>query len=395
VPGSGKTYYAVSVIDREFFKVKDSKYLTLFTNVAQFNFHEFQSRAFKRDLKFNSYAFDFNKFIVKVEDLYSIYKDKNKTENDLVEFAKSINFYKALFIIDEAHNYFNKENEALTFFLTYHRHLYVDLYFVTQNAALFHSKYLALSELFYSSLRRSRALSSSFSYTVFGSFPLSKDNQLESLSLKPSKEIFQYYESGGKVNSKSYGKKYIIMFAVGLIFFIFYLFYAASALFTAEKVDQNLTRPAISVTQIIEEEEEEKTYNLSDDCFNFRLQCDTQKDFCVGGGWEIDLSGEIKKGLYSSFAYPSAYIFNTFADNDISALYEQRDRNTHNVILIEYCVDPEFIRRYFFRFLPSSSTDLFLSPFAQRQKDEKMVQGKEFDDSISVSDFIPNIKLDK
>lgn len=52
-----------------------------------------------------------------------------------------------LIVVDEAHNFFNKKNdEILTWWLTYHGHLYQDIILITQDLSLIDTGYKAVAE---------------------------------------------------------------------------------------------------------------------------------------------------------------------------------------------------------------------------------------------------------
>ena len=72
--------------------------------------------------------------------------------------AKKLNLYKALFVIDEAHNFFQTKDDVLVWWLTYHRHLYQDIFLITQNLALIDRKYKPLAEYFYKAVPSSLRL---------------------------------------------------------------------------------------------------------------------------------------------------------------------------------------------------------------------------------------------
>jgi zona occludens toxin len=63
------------------------------------------------------------------------------TDEQLIEIAKQFNYYKASFFIDEAQNYLSKKQDHIMWFWTYHRHLNIDIYCITQNISYIHTDY--------------------------------------------------------------------------------------------------------------------------------------------------------------------------------------------------------------------------------------------------------------
>jgi len=332
VPGSGKSYGVVNEIYKQFFLLKNPKYLTLFTNISDFDFHLFKSFSFKRDFHYNAYQFDYDKFYISISKLFECYKDKTKSELDLVELAKSLKIYKSMIVIDEAHNYFDKSDDILTFFLTYHRHFYCDIYLITQNISLFYPKYSQLSELFWVGLRRSKALTSSFRYSVYTGLPLSKDTYIESFTLKPDSHIFDFYNSGGKINSKNYGKKYLLLFVLGLFSFFTYMFFVFNKI--TDSPNSNLNSSSIS-SEIVSDSSSDSSFDS--DCEFIRITCDLHDKYCFSNHSDI----------YPYRNYSLSHVINSFKDNDYLPIYQQRIDNDN--VYFEYCVSNDFLSLYFHR----------------------------------------------
>ncbi len=220
VPGSGKTYKAVHHIYKHFgknSKSKDDKYLFCYTNIDAFNFDAVDERVKKLD-------FDLLKSRLLV--LHDLYKRK-ATDAELIEKAKEFEIYKALFVIDEAHNYFQSRDPVLVWWLTYHRHLYQDIYLITQNLSLIESKYKPLAEYFYkavpSSLRFSKKV---FKYNVFVDQRMYKDTKAKVEKLKLDSEVLSLYHAGDTTKSPNFIKRFIfialfISIFVGIFFYYF------------------------------------------------------------------------------------------------------------------------------------------------------------------------------
>jgi len=237
IPGSGKSYYAVNVIYDNFAKdiPKNAKlslkkdYLVCYTNIDGFNF----------DLVNNVYPLDFSKLLSQLEILYFM-KMQGKSDEELIEKAKEFNIYKALFVIDEAHNYFNNDNKILVWWLTYHRHLYQDIILITQNLALIHSKYKPLSEMFLKAKPPSLSLSKKyFYYKHFTESRLSQASYVKTIKLLKKPEVFKLYHSGDKVVSENVILRFILFsfFFLVLLFAGFYFFFLSKLNDSKVKVD--------------------------------------------------------------------------------------------------------------------------------------------------------------
>jgi zona occludens toxin len=214
VPGSGKSYFAVYHIYNTFLKDnKDCPYLFLYTNINQFKF--------QIDERFIQLR-DFNKQILEpVTLLYQKFKE-GYDDNQLNDLAKQYKLHKVLLVIDEAHTFFDKDNQALTWFLTYHRHFYIDIFLITQNLMLIHYKYRKIAEFFYRAVPRSLALNRGFRYFVY--IDENFNERVEIKNLPFNKEVFSLYHSGDEVRSKSFLLKILLIVLLGFLFFLLLFF---------------------------------------------------------------------------------------------------------------------------------------------------------------------------
>jgi len=222
VPGSGKTYYSLYKIYTDFIK-SDTHYDYLYTNIAMFKFGiSPKFREFKNDI-----------FLERISILYDLYKN-NVTEVELIEKSKELEIFNSFFVIDEAHNFFDKERPELVFFLTYHRHFNCDLYLISQNLLLIHYKYRYLAEYFVKAKNRSIALSSNvFSYNYFADDKF--QDRLESVTLPKRKEVFELYKSGDVVRSKNFLNKFFIYIFILLFLAIVIFYFLIHYFFTPQK----------------------------------------------------------------------------------------------------------------------------------------------------------------
>ena len=229
-PGSGKSYLAVYKIWEFFYKNKKrkskldseklSKYKVCYTNINEFKF----------DLFDNVLEFDFNDIMYHLTNLYTMYQNK---ENDqkLLEYCENNNFKNALFVIDEVHNIFKKNDEILIWWLTYHRHLYHDLFLITQDLSLVPNEYKRIAEFFYKAVDSGKRLfSKKFRYIQYSNYRMYQNSIIQggALNIPFSTEIFNLYHSGNDTKIKSFVQKYLIfaflLVLLAIFAFIFTIF---------------------------------------------------------------------------------------------------------------------------------------------------------------------------
>jgi len=247
IMGSGKSYYAVDFI----FKKKND-YYKIYTNIDGFKYSE------------NIEPFKFSWFIDILTELKLIYDDENSSDEDLWEYLYSIGFLNSnqkedikpvLFVIDEAHNFFDKKNDLLTWFITYHRHYFIDAILITQTYSLIHSSYHKLFENIIHAIPASRRLlNSNFKYQKHIKLPIS-DGKYGTYSgdiyLKKNPKVFAMYQSGDRVRTKSYLHKYIYYF-IGFVILGFFAFYKLKQQLTPEsKKDTNVNKSESNITKKI------------------------------------------------------------------------------------------------------------------------------------------------
>lgn len=222
VPGSGKTYYAVDKIFNNFSTHKEAKkdknitYEICYTNINEFKFDKVE----------NVLYLDFDELKRNLTTLHRYYKDK-KDDDFLIEKCKEYNIYNALFVIDEAHNYFDIKDVVLVWWLSYHRHLYHEIILITQNLALIESKYKSFSEFFYKAFAQSLTLiKTHFKYNVYVSSRMSNISKSGTMKIKRNDFVFDLYKSGDSINSQNVVLKFIIFVIITLFFLVlFFKFY--------------------------------------------------------------------------------------------------------------------------------------------------------------------------
>lgn len=248
IPRSGKTYYAMFLLYMQFIFVKP---VTAFSKFMDKYFPKKPSRSYEIAYT-NINQFDFSKspkikpfdyFAVypELEILCLMYLDK-KTDDELIEYARSVNLYNCLFVIDECQNFFAKEDKVLTWWFTYHGHLYHDLILITQNLDLIHTSYAKLGEFFYKAVPpSSRFFSNKFRYVQFNSAKLFQKDKIGDFHVPMIKEIFDMYVSGASNNAKSHVKKYLA-YSLVLILILIFAFRQFLSLFDTGVADTNTTK---------------------------------------------------------------------------------------------------------------------------------------------------------
>ena len=236
IPRSGKTLKAVALIYETFVapkipkkgfldkaleksglsKEKENIYEVCYTNINQFNF-EIDDRIIK---------LDFDDLMAKLGLLHSMYLAK-KSDDELIEKSREFNLLNALFVIDEAHNFFNKKDDVLTWWLSYHGHIYHDIILITQHLSLILKDYTQFTEYFYKAIpQRFRFSKNTFKYIEYSGRELYKNQKLGVVSLRVKPEYFSLYVSGSQKKDKPIIYKYIILliFLILIALFSFYRF---------------------------------------------------------------------------------------------------------------------------------------------------------------------------
>jgi zona occludens toxin len=224
VPGSGKTYRAAYALYSNFGlddKLKDKKFILndvkfAITNLNEIKLENFQSGSIKK--------LDWDLFYDSLTTLHALYKDKN-TDNELLIKAKELELCECLIILDECHNFLEKNDVVLVWWLSYHRHLHHQIYLITQNLSLVHSKYKSFSEFFYRAKPSSLKLfKSSMVYFQYTSSRLSLISKSGVVKIPFNKIIFDSYHSGANQQSQNLIKKYLVISVILISLLISVLF---------------------------------------------------------------------------------------------------------------------------------------------------------------------------
>ena len=222
--GSGKSYYA------SYHMYYDSKkYHSILTNID----------GIKTTDKIK--PLEFKKFTNEIlNDCYNLQVVEDKSFDDVIEYLQSKDILPAdvsennriLLVVDEAQNYFGKSSKlepALVWFITQHRHLYIELYLITQKYTLLRPDY-HLFNLVYKAYPPVKQFSKSkIRYTEYAGLPLNEDNKSKTFSLPKEQKIFDMYVSGDKVESPNILKKYFLLFVALLVVVLVILYYFLSS----------------------------------------------------------------------------------------------------------------------------------------------------------------------
>lgn len=237
VPGSGKTYKAVYTIFNNFSYNEKAKkdikkdFINCYTNINEFKFDKVD----------HVHKLDFDDLKIKLTKLHKLYKEK-VTDEVLIEKLKEFGIYKSLFVIDEAHNYFDSNDIVLIWWLSYHRHLFQDIYLITQNLGLIFTKYKTFSEFFYRAKSTTVSLDrNTFKYDVYINSRLAMNARSHTEKLPKIKEVFELYQSGDSVSTKNILLKFYVfsffMIVSGIVFAYFYF-----ATDSKSHVDKNIAQ---------------------------------------------------------------------------------------------------------------------------------------------------------
>lgn len=248
-PGSGKTYLAVAKLYEYFIDEKRKKepdWLFAYTNINEFDFTK--SEIIK--------PLDLDVLYDGLTDLHNLYLDK-VTDDELNEKAKELNLYNVLFVIDECHsNIFHEKNDkVIIWWLTYHRHMYQDIWLITQNLSLVDTKYKKIAEFFYKAIDGSnRLFGNRFKYALFNSPTMYNKRDIVpggGISLKFNPEIYSLYHSGDKTIHKSYIKYYFLIsfLFIALFIFLFFLFKKSFMSDEKEVIKQDLSKQNLVISK--------------------------------------------------------------------------------------------------------------------------------------------------
>lgn len=221
VPGSGKTYKAVLSIFNNFSDSPNAKkdmkkeYLFCYTNINELKFGNLH----------DTFPLDVDDLKVKLAQLHKLYKAK-ATDDELIEECTKLNLYKCLFVIDEAHNIFDNNDVVLIWWLSYHRHLYHDIFLITQNLSLIFTKYKSFSEYFFKAKSTTISLNrNTFKYDVYINSRMAMNSRSHTEKLPKLEEVFNLYHSGDSVKASNVLLKFYFFAFIMLVVSVLFAFY--------------------------------------------------------------------------------------------------------------------------------------------------------------------------
>lgn len=242
VPGSGKTYRAVSFLYDIFLDDKSKsfgKFSKFYTNINEFKFSAFPDCV--------GFPIDFDVLLDQLSQLHKLAMSK-ANDKELNELSKSFNLDNAFFIIDEGHNFFDKQNAVLIWWLSYHRHLHQDIIIITQNLSLIDSKYKSFSEFFYKAIPSSlRIFGNKLKYEQYIGSRMFKSQRSEKFELKFNPLVYDLYTSGANTQSKKVIYKYLAFAGFGFLGVALVIYLIVHFMFSGgKKKDINSTANPIS-----------------------------------------------------------------------------------------------------------------------------------------------------
>ncbi|WP_051906662.1 MULTISPECIES: zonular occludens toxin domain-containing protein [unclassified Sulfurospirillum] len=228
-PRSGKTYKLVHLIVEEFKKHKKgvSPYRFIYTNINGFLFDSFDGfvkRYNKADFD-NAMQQEFGIYTQAEQGLIDYGNDYDKWA---IENGVYADYHHCLIIIDEAYGTFTKTLEDhKNRFLSYHGHWGIDVFFILQSKRQINRTYFDQCDIFLVTKSSAKRLNSKiFSYKVYSTSEVCKDNFIEDVSLTLNKDIYNFYNSGSTVLYKSFVLKKLmpLFFLIPALYFYFFFF---------------------------------------------------------------------------------------------------------------------------------------------------------------------------
>ena len=157
---------------------------------------------------------------------------------------EEVKYLPTLFVIDEVQNHMgaidpvtgkqkNTADPILTWWVSYHRHLYMDVLILSQQYQKIHIAYRRDVGYFLHGIESQSLLLGKFSpnlvYNKYKSSPYTEKNRAGKVKVKKRKELFDAYVSGDAVRSKSLILPYIISASIFLVLAIAVMSYLISS----------------------------------------------------------------------------------------------------------------------------------------------------------------------
>jgi len=226
MPGSGKSFYAVKHL-----KDNSSLYWKTFSNVdglsrlvsQGLNFKIFYEHVLK-PMHLSAKEAGARMGVNILDSLFEtpeIYEGSFEILKRVGMLAKDASEDKrTLLIVDEAQDFFRKQDDVLNFFMTHHRHLYIELILMTQIYTGIHHEYRVFNEIVQARPKIKQLTEGFIIYDRYSSLPTTDENKGDKIVLKKDKAIFDLYKSGDKVTGPNFFKKYLIWLILAIVAFI-------------------------------------------------------------------------------------------------------------------------------------------------------------------------------
>lgn len=286
-PGGGKSYYMSRHIS-----LNAKNYYKVFTNIDEFKYDKFNNVEQLKLSYFESLMID-----AKI-----IFEDEDTTDKDIQDMLLEREFIgkkdsgkldPVLIVYDEVHNILGGRNDLWLWVLTYHRHMYIDFMFATQDSSLIYSTYSKTFQKIYRALPNDR--------NIFALFGKTKSNRyqehlklpiydgkggtfIQNLYIKKEQKYYDLYQAGDEVRTKSVFSRFIYMFIIlaglviiGFVWFLSHLFNSGD---DKKKEEPKAISKRVFQKSTNDSDSDEKTY--------LKLNCFSKK--CINKNLHIDLS---------------------------------------------------------------------------------------------------------
>jgi len=243
--GSGKSYKAV--YDMHY---QGNKYSKIFTNIDGIKVTD------------KILSLEFKKFTHEIlTDCYNSQVTLDGTFEESIEILQKFGILpydvseenRVLMVIDEAQNYFGKSvklEASLVWFITQHRHLYIELYLITQKYTLLRPDYHLFNLVYKAYPPVKQFGSKKIRYAEYAGLPLNDDNLSKKFTLPKEQKIFDMYVSGDKVESPNILKKFfwVFLFLVALVIIgisYFFSIFGGGSEDTSKEITEIMNSPRV------------------------------------------------------------------------------------------------------------------------------------------------------
>jgi zona occludens toxin len=331
LPGSGKSYYAVDRIynnfsaDQEAKKDKKVTFQNCYTNINEFKYDKVK----------NVSQLDFEKLHEILTRLHSFTKGKNKKlDNYLLKYCEKVKIKDTLFVIDEAHNFFDKQDRVIVWWLSYHRHLHHEILLITQSLDLIFLKYKKFSEFFYVAKPQSLIFNKNFfKYNRFTQSRLSKASSIGAIKLKINPKVFELYKSGDSIDTPNVVLKYVLISVGILLSLIIFLYFFSFGSFSDSALDNPLKESSKKNT-ITKTYQNNKRYPIVKNVVN---NDDIKESFSSRKFFKLFCTHKVcsNKGIL----IPSQLLANFIKEKSVKVLYKEKINKNLMIFHLDSSID--------------------------------------------------------